>query len=1045
MAAGSPERTLLPGHLVAEPLLDGKENQAGGANSPSTQPLPEQRSPASGKGRLEEAAIRRKAEIAASPPMTPSALLKQVDSASISKRSLYAAALGNSRRQLSMENTAISAVEHTGNPLDFSFALQLDDDASVEMLCHKFQALNDALRESNSTQASLQKYLERSLDECERLRAVTVEASKVQSECERLRTLDVEGRKECERLRTLEAEARKECGRLRAVEVEARRTQDECDRLRAVEAEAKKAQAEIERLQALEPQLERLQNECERFKKFEVDARDAHNECKRLWSVEAEARRAQEECERLREVESEARQLRSECEQLRSVETEMRKAQEECERLRDVEAEVRKITSECDRLRAAAMEAKKAQEEIARLKDAEDGFKEIQSECERLRSVEIEARNFEEECKRLQIAEAEAKRSRDHHHHRWCVLDQEREGLQRVAQQAREAEKATRAGEARALEEAAAWRRWLASFLDVLLRRGASGFEDAEVSSSQCLQQRQPKVHMLLSQLSQAADPPAPQPELLSQLRALYGDVSSQISSGQLTVRWGGEHDREVSMEAKNAVEEKTHEAELLEQKLSQKELTVAALEHDKRVLQSELRTLQNTVQELRGSIRVFCRIRPQNRAASGPLAAAGIGARAESTQHVVLKKPPGDRRHEFSFDRVFPPDAGQRTVYEEVGSLLPGVFSGLHLCIFAYGQTGAGKTYTLAGNNISGEKGIQDMAIADLLRLADERAQMGGLQYEARISALEIYNETVKDLLVDASAADSRLEVRQSRDGGNFADSSEPGGGQPGPSQFGSMRVPNLQTRRVQSPADVERALVHVKGSRHVAATCLNEHSSRSHCIVSLSLVQRSAGDSDGMHHSVGVLHIVDLAGSERTKVSQAEGQQMKEANCINRSLSALADVLYALGEGGNTMHVPYRNSKLTYLLQDALGGVGCKTLLFAQVSPESPDVHETYSTLAFASRVANVQKGRLRPNTPSAAKKRDTTPPPSAGRAQATRNSVQPLPDASPVSQASDSVIETSLLSPIPAGRALPSSASNVAPVAGRSGSQDSTPRRK
>merc|ERR1719199_2422350 len=165
--------------------------------------------------------------------------------------------------------------------------------------------------------------------------------------------------------------------------------------------------------------------------------------------------------------------------------------------------------------------------------------------------------------------------------------------------------------------------------------------------------------------------------------------------------------------------EDHGRELELLEQKLAQKELSVASLEHDKRVLQNELRTLQNTVQELRGSIRVFCRIRPQRRSASGPLAAAGIGARAESTQHVVLKKPPGDRRHEFSFDRVFPPEAGQRSVYEEVASLLPGVFSGLHLCIFAYGQTGAGKTYTLAGNS-NGEPGVQDMAIGDLLRLAE-------------------------------------------------------------------------------------------------------------------------------------------------------------------------------------------------------------------------------------------------------------------------------------------------------------------------------------
>lgn len=670
---------------------------------------------------------------------------------------------------------------------------------------------------------------------------------------------------------------------------------------------------------------------------------------------------------------------------------------------------------ECERLRQSEHEARHACDE----------------QRDRLQQAQLESKHAREECDRLRNAEAELRRSRDHHHHRWCVLDTEREGLQRVAQQAREAESAARAAECRALEEAAAWRRWLVSFLDVLLRRGATGF-DADVSSSQCLQLKQPKVHKILAQLSEVADtpPPALQPELLSQLATLYGDMSELITSGQLTVRWGGELHTVVGKNEKDAIER----TQLLEQQLAQKELAVAQLEHDKRTLQGELRSLQNTVQELRGSIRVFCRIRPARRAPNGPMASAGIGARAESTQHVVLKKPPGDRRHEFSFDRVFPPDAGQTAVYEEVASLLPGVFSGLHLCIFAYGQTGAGKTHTLAGSSASGDQGIQHMAIADLLRLAEGRTQMGGAPYEARLSALEIYNESIQDLLViasahaGASASDTaRLELRQSREGLNDGD-----GNVPSISPFGSMRVPGLQMWEIHGMEDVDLALRSIAANRHVASTALNERSSRSHCILSLSLVQRSGeGDGDGgsapaepTSHCVGVLHIVDLAGSERTKVSQAEGQQMKEANCINRSLSALADVLYSLGEG-NTTHVPYRNSKLTYLLQDALGGVGCKTLLFAQVSPEPPDVHETYSTLTFAARVANIQKGRLRPQVTNGARKRETTPPPRGGQApksSPTLSRDMSAPslgrDPSPVrSQASDVAADTSLLSsPLP-----------------------------
>ena len=186
-----------------------------------------------------------------------------------------------------------------------------------------------------------------------------------------------------------------------------------------------------------------------------------------------------------------------------------------------------------------------------------------------------------------------------------------------------------------------------------------------------------------------------------------------------------------------------------------------------------------------------------------------------------------------------------------------------------------------------------------------------------------------------------------------------------PGPSPFGSMRVPGLKSWTVQETADVEEALERVRTKRHVASTALNERSSRSHTVISLS-VQRASGSVESMGVPLGVLHIVDLAGSERTKVSQAEGIQMKEANCINRSLSALADVLFALGDSSSSAHVPYRNSKLTYLLQDALGGPGCKTFLFAQVSPDAQDAHESYSTLTFAARVAtSVQKGRLRVRT--------------------------------------------------------------------------------
>eukprot|EP00931_Biecheleriopsis_adriatica_P074705 TRINITY_DN48710_c0_g1_i1.p1 TRINITY_DN48710_c0_g1~~TRINITY_DN48710_c0_g1_i1.p1 ORF type:complete len:871 (-),score=184.99 TRINITY_DN48710_c0_g1_i1:98-2614(-) len=618
-------------------------------------------------------------------------------------------------------------------------------------------------------------------------------------------------------------------------------------------------------------------------------------------------------------------------------------------------------------------------------------------------------------CEALRAEEAEAKRAKEHHHHRWCVLDQEREGLQRVAQQAQTAERAARAAERSALDEAAAWRRWLASFMDVLLRRGAATSWEGE-ETPQSLEDRHPRLHSLLQQLSKATEKPTLQPELLSELPSLYDLVAELIADGRLAVKWGEEDAQTQHHKAKADADERIAQ---LERKLAQKEIAYVALEHEKRALRGEVRALQNTVQELRGSIRVFCRIRPPKKQAAGAVD-NGLGTKAESSRSVALKKPPGDRRHDFSFDRVFSHQACQRDLYEEVEPLLPGILEGIHVCIFAYGQTGAGKTYTLAGNRAAGEAGLQDLAIADLLRLASCRDEGGGTRYEVRLTALEIYNESIQDLLVEtapessrpgampnngeaAASPEARLEVRQSREGlpGNEAfTESNFGSSNTWPSPFGSMRVPGLRSWPVRGPSDVDHALQRIAANRHVAATALNERSSRSHCVLSLSLMQKddkASGDDVGA--GVGVLHIVDLAGSERTKISQAEGMQMKEANCINRSLSALSDVLYALGDSSASAHVPYRNSKLTYLLQDALGGPGCKTFLFAQVSPDGCDSNESYSTLTFASRVAtSVQKGRLRPSGGS------SSAPAPRGSPPARSSPPQPSRDASPRSDAGE-----------------------------------------
>jgi len=211
------------------------------------------------------------------------------------------------------------------------------------------------------------------------------------------------------------------------------------------------------------------------------------------------------------------------------------------------------------------------------------------------------------------------------------------------------------------------------------------------------------------------------------------------------------------------------------------------------------------------------------------------------------------------------------------------------------------------------------------------------------------------------AFGRDDRAEIKmQTSDGvGNVDLHVDP------PSPFGKLYIPGLRCQRITSKVDADRALQVVDRNRHFASTLSNQASSRSHYVLSLNIFTLDRAECDHPCAHTGALHIIDLAGSERTKRSQAAGQQLKEATSINRSLSALADVISALGDSDRAgrSHVPYRNSKLTYLLQDVLGGQGCKSLMFAQISSDADDTQETRSTLTFATQVAGVEKGRLRP----------------------------------------------------------------------------------
>ncbi|KAG1338750.1 kinesin-like protein KIN-14F [Cocos nucifera] len=348
-----------------------------------------------------------------------------------------------------------------------------------------------------------------------------------------------------------------------------------------------------------------------------------------------------------------------------------------------------------------------------------------------------------------------------------------------------------------------------------------------------------------------------------------------------------------------------------------------------------ENRKLYNQVQDLKGSIRVYCRVRPF---LAGQLSSSTIGCIDDGTITIITPSKYGKEGHRsFNFNKVFGPSATQEEVFSDMQPLIRSVLDGYNVCIFAYGQTGSGKTYTMSGPRNLNEptRGVNYRALSDLFKLSEQRR--GTFYYEISVQMIEIYNEQVRDLLV-SDGLNKRLEIRNSAQKG--------------------LNVPDANLVPVISTSDVIELMNIGQKNRAVGATALNDRSSRSHSCLTVHVQGRDMTSGAILR---GCMHLVDLAGSERVDKSEVTGERLKEAQHINKSLSALGDVISALAQKNS--HVPYRNSKLTQLLQDSLGGQA-KTLMFVHVSPEMDAIGETISTLKFAERVSTVELGAARIN---------------------------------------------------------------------------------
>jgi len=384
--------------------------------------------------------------------------------------------------------------------------------------------------------------------------------------------------------------------------------------------------------------------------------------------------------------------------------------------------------------------------------------------------------------------------------------------------------------------------------------------------------------------------------------------------------------------------------------------------ERDRRIEQLEAeilkgeqirREMHNTIQELRGNIRVYVRTRPFLPGDDGSEMSA-IDLHPDGENLSIESK---CKKHDFKFDRIFPPSAGQDSVFDEVSEFVQSALDGYHVCLFSYGQTGSGKTHTMQGSGNGAMRGIIPRAVEQILSQAKVMQQQKW-KFTMTASFLEIYNEELKDLLVNMSDGtvakqqgistrnqnqnQIKLSIRRERDGKSYVS---------------GLRKIEIDTVDAEEGMQcLKNVMAAAARARSVASTKMNEVSSRSHSVFMLHL--NGTNEETGTVVE-GALNLCDLAGSERLDRSGAGSdiKRLKETQSINKSLSCLGDVFTALANGAS--HVPFRNSKLTYLLQDCLSGDG-KALMFVNLSPTLESSSESLCSLRFAQRVNQVELGK-------------------------------------------------------------------------------------
>ncbi|CAB4017681.1 kinesin KIF17, partial [Paramuricea clavata] len=332
-------------------------------------------------------------------------------------------------------------------------------------------------------------------------------------------------------------------------------------------------------------------------------------------------------------------------------------------------------------------------------------------------------------------------------------------------------------------------------------------------------------------------------------------------------------------------------------------------------------------------AVKVIVRCRPLNKRETDMKCEVVVKMDSSIGQCQLFK--PGEKEQppkSFTFDGAYDTDSVTQTIYNDICfPLVEGVCEGYNGTVFAYGQTGCGKSFSMMGiTDPPTQRGIIPRAFEHIFETIDVSENT---KFLVHASYLEIYNEDIRDLL--GKNHKSRLELKEHPDMGVY--------------------VKDLTMIPVHDVKDCEKVMGMGNKNRSVGSTLMNADSSRSHSIFTIKLEMEDTDSNGEEHIRAGKLNLVDLAGSERQAKTGASGDRLKEATKINLSLSALGNVISALVDG-KSKHIPYRDSKLTRLLQDSLGG-NTKTLMVACLSPADNNYDETLSTLRYANRAKNIK----------------------------------------------------------------------------------------